>query len=159
MSPRQWATATNEYNAHLEALAKSSKLPFIPKNPCALMDKLGEIEPKICDRLMRKDFQCKSLFWLHFLGFPYCSCAAKSNSEVFWTKHCNAVPLAKPGFGEVTASQDGKKTVEYSRHPCNFLLTASITEAQACDMLTMPHNHVPGRTSEQPLEPQAGLLL
>jgi hypothetical protein len=59
-SPRQWAKVTNEYNTRLEALAESSKLPFIPKNPRALMDKLGEIEPKISDRLLRQDFQCQS---------------------------------------------------------------------------------------------------
>jgi hypothetical protein len=74
-SPRQWAKATNEYNTRLEALAKSSKFPFIPKNPRALMDKLGEIEPKISDRLLRQDFQCQSPHTLYSqaVGFAYCS--------------------------------------------------------------------------------------
>jgi hypothetical protein len=65
MTSHRWVTATNTYNSRLEALAKSHNQVFIPKNPRALMEKLGEIEPKISDRLIRDDFRCM----LHTISF------------------------------------------------------------------------------------------
>lgn len=47
-----------DYNRRLEALCKSKGLAFIPKNPRALLDKLGEVEPKVADRISRQDFKC-----------------------------------------------------------------------------------------------------
>jgi hypothetical protein len=66
MTSHWWATATNAYNERLEALARSHNQVFVPKNLRALMEKLGEIEPKISDQLIRNDFHCKLFVSLVF---------------------------------------------------------------------------------------------
>lgn len=60
MTPRKWVHATEEFNKRLEIQNHAKGLPTIAKNPRALIDKLGEVEPKIISRLIRKDYSCES---------------------------------------------------------------------------------------------------
>jgi hypothetical protein len=59
MTSHKWVEAANTYNRRLQTVNQSKGLPTIPKNPRALMDKLGEIEPKIINRLTQKNFVCE----------------------------------------------------------------------------------------------------
>ena len=60
MNSRKWVGATKMYNEVLAKDRKSKGLSeVIKKNPRALMDKLGEIEPMIMKRLATNDFKCK----------------------------------------------------------------------------------------------------
>jgi hypothetical protein len=54
MTSRKWVAATSAYNERLEAKNKS----LVKKNPCALVDLLGRIEPKISKRIIDQDFMC-----------------------------------------------------------------------------------------------------
>lgn len=58
MNPPKWVMAARDYNTRLEARNRRDGLPTVPKNPRALIHKLGEIEPKILDRLAKGDFVC-----------------------------------------------------------------------------------------------------
>jgi hypothetical protein len=60
MTSRKWVAATQEYNTRLEALNKADNRPTIRKNPRALLDLLGEIEPKISDRIIKNNYICMS---------------------------------------------------------------------------------------------------
>ena len=64
MNSQKWVVATKIFN---EALAQNQKVKglstAIKKNPCALMEKLGEIEANVMKRLVMKDFTCQ---WLWF---------------------------------------------------------------------------------------------
>jgi hypothetical protein len=62
MTPSKWVSATRDYNTRLEAKNGVNGLPTITKRPRALVHKLGEIEPKILDRLARQDFTCEYHF-------------------------------------------------------------------------------------------------
>jgi hypothetical protein len=59
MAPSKWVRAAHDYNERLEAKNNANGLPTIRKCPRALVLKLGEIEPKILDRLARQDFTCE----------------------------------------------------------------------------------------------------
>ena len=60
MTSQKWVSATHTYNERLEEKARVRGVQFIKKNPRALMEKLGEIEPKISKRLLTKNFKCLS---------------------------------------------------------------------------------------------------
>ncbi|KAJ7166768.1 hypothetical protein C8R46DRAFT_1351047 [Mycena filopes] len=75
MNSRKWVTATTEYNSRLRRLPGGNQ--FIAKNPRALLEKLGEMEPKIATRLANNNFT---------------SAAGKT---AFWTLHCHAVSFVK----------------------------------------------------------------
>jgi len=60
MTSQKWVSATHTYNERLEQKARVRGVLFIRKNPRALMEKLGEIEPKISKRLLTKIFKCLS---------------------------------------------------------------------------------------------------
>lgn len=60
MTSQKWVSATHIYNERLEQQTRVRGVPFIRKNPRALMEKLGEIEPKISKRLLTKNFKCLS---------------------------------------------------------------------------------------------------
>lgn len=62
MTAVKWASATQLYNTRLEALAKEKHFEAIKKSPRALADKLNEIEPKIMERIRRKEYTCTLLF-------------------------------------------------------------------------------------------------
>lgn len=65
MTTQKWAASAKVYNTELEELSKKKHTTFIKKNPRALMEKLGEIEPKILDRVSRNNYACT----LHVLSF------------------------------------------------------------------------------------------
>ncbi|KAI0682549.1 hypothetical protein BC835DRAFT_1311466 [Cytidiella melzeri] len=77
MTSTSYVEATQRYNDALTAAYhnKSSRPPA-KKNPRAIMEKLGEIEAEVLDRLARNDFVAKG-----------------SGSSTFWTRHCTAVNL------------------------------------------------------------------
>ncbi|KAH9939540.1 hypothetical protein B0H21DRAFT_698307, partial [Amylocystis lapponica] len=83
MSPRKWVIAANDYNARLETFNRSRGSTTIRKTPRALMDKLGEIEPKILARIASGRYT-----------------SHRSNSEDFWKKHCAAVQLLRTNSNE-----------------------------------------------------------
>ena len=60
MNSQKWVAATKLFN---EALAQNQKAKglstAIKKNPCALMEKLREIEANVMKQLVTKDFTCK----------------------------------------------------------------------------------------------------
>jgi hypothetical protein len=60
MTSQKWVTATHVYNERLEHQTRVQGILFVRKNPRALMEKLGEIEPKISKRLLTKNFKCSS---------------------------------------------------------------------------------------------------
>ena len=60
MTSQKWVSATHIYNERLEQQTRVRGVLFIKKNPRALMEKLGEIEPKISKRLLTKNFKCLS---------------------------------------------------------------------------------------------------
>ncbi|KAF9239575.1 hypothetical protein BU15DRAFT_46587 [Melanogaster broomeanus] len=78
MTPKKWVAATEEYNRRL---VEGQGPGVVTKNPQALLRKLGEIEPKLMNRIIKNDFK------------------SKQNSEDFWRKHCGAVQLVKTELG------------------------------------------------------------
>lgn len=110
MTTQKWASAAKLYNAQLEELGKKKHTVFIKKNPRALMEKLGEIEPKILDRVARNNYSCTLhifLFTIYLYLNPACSLARRGNrSETFWRRHCYAVPalIGKVEMGAATGS-------------------------------------------------------
>jgi hypothetical protein len=60
MTSRKWVMATQAYNTRLEAINSSKNRATIKKNPRALMDFLGAIEPKISERIIKQDFFCEA---------------------------------------------------------------------------------------------------
>ncbi|KAL6303302.1 hypothetical protein BKA93DRAFT_818125 [Sparassis latifolia] len=59
MTPRKWVIAAEAYNTRLEALNHGKGLSTIRKTPRALMDKLGELEPKILAHITAEDYTCE----------------------------------------------------------------------------------------------------
>jgi hypothetical protein len=57
MTSQKWVLAAKEYNRRLADL-NTSNSQAVHKNPRALMDKLGEIEPVVVSRIARKDYIC-----------------------------------------------------------------------------------------------------
>lgn len=58
MTAVKWASATQAYNIRLETLGKEKRFQVIKKSPRALVDKLNEVEPKIIERIRRKNYTC-----------------------------------------------------------------------------------------------------
>lgn len=94
MTPKKWVTATEEYNRRL---TEKDGPEIVKKNPQALVRKLGEMEPRLMERIVKGDYNCmyprrerpSSLYVLTTLA------TAKRNSSSFWQKHCEAVQLIK----------------------------------------------------------------
>ncbi|KAJ6463111.1 hypothetical protein C8R47DRAFT_1202066 [Mycena vitilis] len=59
MTPKRWVEATVEYNARLQTAAGSSEV--VKKHPRALMEKLGEIEPKLIQQIANNNFKCERI--------------------------------------------------------------------------------------------------
>ncbi|KAG1776098.1 hypothetical protein EV702DRAFT_1269133 [Suillus placidus] len=79
MTSKRWVQATEEYNCHLvEKMGRS----VIQKNPQALLHALGDIEPKLMNRIIKDEY------------------TSKSNNETFWRYHCSVVPLVKEERGK-----------------------------------------------------------
>jgi hypothetical protein len=58
MNSRKWVTATVAYNNRLESANATKGVATVKKNPRALVDFLGSIEPKISRRILDQDFIC-----------------------------------------------------------------------------------------------------
>ena len=98
MTPKKWVAATEEYNRRL---IEKGGPNIVKKNPQALVRKLGEMEPRLMERIIKGDYNCMcsspsrcpecppSLYALTTLA------TAKRNSSSFWRKHCEAVQLIK----------------------------------------------------------------
>jgi RNase P subunit RPR2 len=61
MNSRRWVTATELYNESLTNQNTARGLPVILKKPRALVEKLGEIEAKIVERIQTGNFKCAYL--------------------------------------------------------------------------------------------------
>ncbi|KAJ6502910.1 hypothetical protein C8R47DRAFT_1251855 [Mycena vitilis] len=107
MTPRRWVEATIEYNTRLQAAAGTSAHEVVRKHPRALVEKLGEIEPKIIQRITNNNFK-----------------SAKGGTA-FWTKHCNAVSFVKMEPGVDTGSNAGSTSTSKARkqQTCGRCLT------------------------------------
>ncbi|KAG1797189.1 hypothetical protein EV424DRAFT_1333526 [Suillus variegatus] len=79
MTSKRWVLATEEYNRRLTQKAGRS---VIQKNPQALLRALGDIEPKLMNRIIRGEY------------------TSKRNNETFWRHHCSVVPLVKEERGK-----------------------------------------------------------
>ncbi|KAG2085011.1 uncharacterized protein F5147DRAFT_782255 [Suillus discolor] len=79
MTSKRWVLATEEYNHRLvETMGQS----IIQKNPQALLRALGDIEPKLMNRIIKDEY------------------TSKRNNETFWRHHCSVVPLVKEERGK-----------------------------------------------------------
>jgi hypothetical protein len=65
MTSHRWLTASQEYNARLQAQNDAKNCSTIKKNPRALMDLLGTIEAKVSERIIKNDYVCEFSF-IHF---------------------------------------------------------------------------------------------
>ena len=95
MNSQKWVTATRLFNEAFTTQQHAKGIPdIIKKNPRALMDKLGEIKPKIAKRIATQNYRCKPPLFCA-LNLSHILEALHSNSEDFWRKHCHAVSLTK----------------------------------------------------------------
>ena len=58
MTSHRWAAATDIYNWALACQNAAQGLPVVKKKPHALMEKLGDIEPKIIERIQAGNYKC-----------------------------------------------------------------------------------------------------
>ena len=59
MTPKRWVNATGEYNKRLVAKKPGSGPSVVLKHPLALSRKLGELEPKLMNRIVEGNYKCK----------------------------------------------------------------------------------------------------
>ncbi|OBZ70789.1 hypothetical protein A0H81_09131 [Grifola frondosa] len=88
MTSCKWVTVTAEYNAKLAEKLTGTEANIIPKNPRALIDKLGKVEALVIDKISHNDY------------------SSSRGSETFWRKHCAVVSLSK---SEAEPSNPGEK--------------------------------------------------
>ncbi|KAG2059579.1 hypothetical protein BDR06DRAFT_1066230, partial [Suillus hirtellus] len=79
MTSKCWVLAMEEYN---RCLTQEAGRSVIQKNPQALLCVLGDIEPKLMNRIIRGEY------------------TSKRNNETFWRHHCSVVPLVKEERGK-----------------------------------------------------------
>jgi hypothetical protein len=99
MTPARWARATGEFNRRLAEDGRQRGVSSVLKHPRALMEKLGEIEGKVTDRLYRNDF--KSAFLIHFIESDntICDPSGTKGATAFWERHCKGVALLASNMG------------------------------------------------------------
>ncbi|KAJ7615765.1 hypothetical protein DFH06DRAFT_1365836 [Mycena polygramma] len=98
MTSRTWVASTAEYNTRLRRLSGGAQ--FIQKNPRALLEMLGDIEPKIVDRILTNNFK---------------SATGKTD---FWTLHCHAVSFIKiEGRDAESTAGSSKEAAKAPRKP------------------------------------------
>jgi hypothetical protein len=107
MTSRRWVVATDLYNTCLTDQNMSAQIQTVPKKPRALMEKLGEVEGKVIDRILTGNFKCKQHSPAGILTFTR-QFIAKSGGETFWKQACEAVALVKPETLS-TSSKDARK--------------------------------------------------
>ena len=59
MTSRKWVDATEEFNCRL---VEKCGVSAIRKNPLALLRKLGELEPRVIERVLKDNYTCKYYF-------------------------------------------------------------------------------------------------
>ncbi len=102
--PRRVSTTTSSRRAVRRKASSSSR-----KIPERCRKKLNEIEPKIIERISRGNYVCtyisldKSCFTYLIQSNAHPS-SSKNNSEVFWRRHCNAVPAL---IGKIEPNSNG----------------------------------------------------
>lgn len=103
MTSRQAVEAANAFNQEMKARNSTAGRLTVMKNPRAIVEKLTEMEEKIIRKIKTKNYTCESLSYLVLLArvlmFPSYT-AKRSGTDLFWQKHCGAVPLV---------NEDGKK--------------------------------------------------
>lgn len=82
--------------------------PTFEKNPRALMQLLGDIEPKISARIASNNFVCEYSAHGDMNVQTNQIEAVRSKTETFWRKHCFAVPLIKPEQASDSLGGKGK---------------------------------------------------
>lgn len=95
MTAFDWVCAASEYNAEIDGLNTRFGKSMPMKTPRALMDKLGEIEAQILQRISADDYTCKyqiTLFSMHLCTDSPILARTSKNTD-FWSHHCHAVPL------------------------------------------------------------------
>jgi hypothetical protein len=58
MNSRKWVSETVDYNNQLKSINATKGVATVKKNPRALVDFLGSIEPKISRWILDQDFIC-----------------------------------------------------------------------------------------------------
>ncbi|KAI0287801.1 hypothetical protein BC826DRAFT_869916, partial [Russula brevipes] len=96
MTPARWARATGEFNRRLAEDGRQRGVSSVLKHPRALMEKLGEIEGKVADRLYRNDFK------------------SAKGATAFWERHCKGVALPASNMGGSQSKEKPRKV-----HICN----------------------------------------
>jgi len=124
MTSCKWVTATQDYNTRLEALNVGRNRPTIKKNPRALLELLGEIEARIISSVGSLPFMFKTTF-------NHATTATRSNTDVFWKKHCAAVPLVKVEHPNTTVlSGVSARLVCLPLRKCSLLRVILVTSAR-----------------------------
>jgi hypothetical protein len=106
MTPHKWVAATTEYNTRLEALNATNSRLTIKKNPRALMDLLGVIEPKITECIIKGDFVCEfSFLFLERFSHSFCSSQTQQDQHVLE----KALRSSLPGQGRAGQHQQRRE--------------------------------------------------
>ncbi|KAG2033047.1 hypothetical protein BDR03DRAFT_1014699 [Suillus americanus] len=79
MTLKRWVLATEEYNLRL---VKKKGGSVVRKNLQALLRALGNIEPKLMNKIIKDDY------------------TSNKNNESFWRRHCSVMPLVKKEPGK-----------------------------------------------------------
>jgi len=64
MSAKRWVEATILYNSRLTQQRMGRRLSTIPKNPCTLFEKLGDVESQVLERLTTSNFKSEHILAL-----------------------------------------------------------------------------------------------
>ncbi|KAG0692816.1 hypothetical protein DFH29DRAFT_1043843 [Suillus ampliporus] len=79
MTSKRWVLAAEDYN---HRLVKKKGKSVVQKNLQALLRALGDIKPKLMNKIIKGDY------------------TSKKNGESFWRRHCSVVPLVKQELGK-----------------------------------------------------------
>lgn len=102
MSPSKWVYAASLYNTEVDRINAQKCKNMLRKTPRALMEKLGEVEGRVLNRIAANDYRCT--FYLHWNIFcnlltrpapSLMRLAKRTGDEKFWREHCHAVMLTK----------------------------------------------------------------
>ncbi|KAJ7077700.1 hypothetical protein B0H15DRAFT_954994 [Mycena belliarum] len=105
MTPRRWAEAAAVYNDRLQKAAGGSGHVTIRKHPRALLDKMGEIEPKIIQRIADSNYK------------------SAKGSMSFWSGHCNAVSFIKIEPNSIDSTSTSSEPKARKHQTCTRCLT------------------------------------
>ena len=155
MTSHKWVLATKAYNLRLQSSCSSKGHSYVAKNPRALMDKLGEVEQMIAQRIATSNYLCTcdySFFpvMVHFFSDK------NTQTDTFWKQHCHAVSFIK--------SEDGPSQTAQAEKIVSDLISFNNNEkpnshpAQSSYMHSLQGNYVP-RQDKLTRKSQAWILL